>query len=93
MSIRELQVKIEQLRHLRWLEEIRKEYAAMTKYIENNGDSFCIIGIGYECRSEGQRFEVNPHRTLNNKYIIAALCEAVENLDQEIADLTAKIER
>ena len=93
MTIAQIEEKHDLIRTLKWLERIRGDYAKAIERIDKEGEHFTITGIGFESHNEGEVIHINPHRTINPRYIRNALSLAVKGLNEEIKQLKKEIER
>lgn len=93
MKIEELEEKFQQVRQLRWLEDIAEVYREHLALIDHNADTFTIRGIAYTCRGDGRSLDSNPHRPIPAKYLRDGLAEVLGNLEHEIETLKTEIER
>ena len=92
MKIEEIEKKAKQVDKLHWLEEIASNYRTMINRINVEKDYFIVTSIEYECRNDGERLNINPHRTIPFGFIRDGLIVAHDNIEKEIAELKRQIE-
>lgn len=82
----------ESYRKLSWLQEIIRDYREHIALIEKHGDDFVVCGIGYSARGEGV-MQLNSHRSIQPGFILDALKDALQRIEQEYDDLKRDLER
>lgn len=69
-----------------WLQGIADNYESMLKLIDKEKDYFTIYGLTYTARGDIRNFQVNPHRTIQYKYIYDGLKAELDVINAEIAE-------
>ena len=93
MTIQEIEEKANKIRTYRWLEKIKQDYLDMIARIEREGEYFIVRGIVFSARGDTEKFDINPHRSINSRFISEGLMGAVRKLDEEISQLKEDIEK
>jgi hypothetical protein len=93
MTIEELEEKFQQVRQLRWLEEIAHDYREQLELIAKNPDYYTITGVRFSCRGSERGFNLNPHHPIPLQYLREGLADALSGLEREIETLKAEIQR
>lgn len=82
---------IDSYRKLSWLQGIIRDYREHIALIEKHGDDFVVCGIGYSARGEGV-MHFNSHRSIQPGFILDALKDALQRVEQEYEDLKRGLE-
>ena len=77
--------------HYNWLCNIAESYQDMIGLIDREKDYFTIYGFSYSARGDVTSFNVNPHRTIPNKYIKQGLEEILKCVQQEIQEIEIEL--
>ena len=83
---------IDAYRKLSWLVGIIRDYREHIELVERHGDNFVVQGIGYSARGEGV-MHFNTHRSIKPGFILDALKDALQRVEQEYADLKRDLEK
>ena len=83
---------IDSYRKLSWLQGIIRDYREHIALMEKHGDDFVVQGIGYSARGEGV-IHFNSHRSIQPGFILDALKDALQRVEQEYEDLKRDLER
>ena len=70
----------------KWLNGIAKMYQEHIELIEREKDYYTVYQISFSARGETTNFLLNPHRSINPKYILAGLRDALKRVNIEIAE-------
>jgi len=82
---------LEKVRHLEWLKGIAKDYAARIDFLGKAGQDLTIEAIGYTYHGPGRTIQLNPHRSIDMAFILAAFNDALRRLREEIAGLEEEL--
>ena len=82
---------IDSYRKLSWLQGIIRDYREHIALIERHGDNFVVQGIGYSARGDGVMY-LNSHRSIQPGFILDALKDALQGVEQEYEDLKRDLE-
>ena len=93
MKIEEIKKKSEQVQKLEWLESIANSYEKLIQRIDREKDFFRVTGISFQCRNDGEQFNLNPHKPIPYKYIRDGLAASLDGIRAEIESLKIDIEK
>lgn len=93
MKIEEIKKKSEQIRNLEWLESIANSYEKLIQRIDREKNFFRVTGISFQCRNDGEQFNLNPHKPIPYKYIRDGLAASLDSIRAEIESLKINIEK
>ena len=91
MTIQEIEGKYALVNKLHWLKRIKDEYESLLSKIKNEIRYFTITGLSYTARGDEQDVEINPHFSIDTKFVRDGLVDAVKKLDEEIKRLKKEI--
>ena len=92
MTIEEIKQKADQVRHLEWLYCLWDSYHSFSQYIRKNLKDFTIQSIGYTCRGDGCRFQLNPHRPIDCVMVSVIIDMAAHEIAKEAEALKKELE-
>ena len=78
--------------HYFWLRRIQKDYTGYISFIEREKEYFRVSEIGYLARCDGRSFDLNPHRTIDCRFILEGLKDALEKVNAEIEECSKELE-
>ena len=76
-----------------WLCRNKKSYQKYIALIREEKKYFLVHGIQYSARSTTSMMELNEHLSINPKFILEGLEDAVVNMDKEIGKIVEKLEK
>lgn len=92
MTIREITEKYALVKRLNWLKRIKDEYESLLSTIKNEKEYFTITGISYTARGDEQDVEINPHFSIDTRFVHDGLIDAIKKLEEEIKRIKKEIE-
>lgn len=92
MTERSFSKALELFRTLEWLKEIHTRYSEMLAFL-NEHDDVVIDSIHFRKNGDSEVFQLNRHRSIDRRYIIEALEDALAKLKAEMITLNDAIEK
>lgn len=75
------------IRHYRWLKDIKEDYENLVGFIQQS-KTFTIEGFVYRVNGgDSHNRELNPHRPIPAKCLLAGLEAALDGIEKELAKL------
>lgn len=92
MTIQEITVKYSLVTRLNWLKRIKDEYESILSTIKNERKYFTITGISYTACGDEQVVDINPHFSIDTRFVHDGLVDAIKKLEEEIKRIKKEIE-
>ena len=82
---------IQKVRHLQWLKDIEKEYRTHAERLRKNNFDITIQSVNYTIKGGLYHLDLNPHRSMEARYIYGGLTDALDRITKEIEDLQKEL--
>ena len=82
---------LQKLRHLQWLKEIEKDYQGHAEILRKNNFDITIQSVNYTIKGGLYHLNLNPHRSMEPRYIYGGLSDALDRIRKEIEDLQKEL--